>query len=242
MTQVEDAPEDANGFRSIDPACPGGGIFNPVPDRNVLSPVNGNGLCVPVETIINDAANTTQTGIEVAFQYDLSQFEDTLGFASGFGIIANYTYQDFSGGQATQTNSGRGEDIFQAINPNIAVPVEAVQGLLDFSKHAYNVTLYYEKYGLSARARYTWRDSFRTLDTAGGASLNSTLGFPTVTEARGQLNGSITYDITDYLNVGVEGVNLTKSKITQRCVNESALLCFQGLPDRRITFGATMSF
>ncbi|MEM9657276.1 MAG: TonB-dependent receptor, partial [Planctomycetota bacterium] len=150
------------------------GIFNPVPDRNVLSPIPGNGLCVPLQTIINDTANTTQTGIEVSFQYDLSQFEDTLGFASGFGIIANYTYQDFGGGQATNTNSGRGEDIFQAINPGITTPVEAVQGLLDFSENAYNVTLYYEKFGLSARARYTWRDAFRTLDTAAGASLNST--------------------------------------------------------------------
>ncbi|WP_422344469.1 TonB-dependent receptor [Parasphingorhabdus sp.] len=242
VTQVEDAFEDANGFRDITDPCEQGGIFNPVPDRNVLSPVIGNGLCVPLQTIINDTANTTQTGIEVALQYDLSQFEDTLGFASGFGIIANYTYQDFGGGEATNTNSGRGEDIFQAINPNITVPVEAVQGLLDFSQHAYNVTLYYEKYGISARARYTWRDAFRTLDTAGGASLNSTLGFPTVTESRGQLNASITYDVTDYLNIGVEGVNLTKSKITQSCVNESALLCFQGLPDRRLTFGATLSF
>jgi len=242
VTQVEDAPEDANGFRSIDPVCPGGGIFNPVPDRNVLSPTIGNGLCVPLQTIINDPGTTKQTGVEVAFQYDLSQFEDTLGFASGFGILANYTYQKFSGGQATNSNSGRGEDIFQAINPGIAVPVTRVQGLLDFSKHAYNITLYYEKYGLSARARYTWRDAFRTLDTAGGASLNSTLGFPTVTEARGQLNASITYDVTDYLNIGVEGVNLTKSKIEQRCVNSGALLCFQGLPDRRIQFGATLSF
>ncbi|WP_438726245.1 TonB-dependent receptor [Parasphingorhabdus sp. DH2-15] len=242
VTQVEDAPEDANGFRSIDPNCPGGGIFNPVPDRNVLSPVIGNGLCVPLQTIINDTASTRQTGIEVAFQYDLSQFEDVLGFASGFGIIANYTYQEFSGGQATNSNSGRGEDIFQAINPNIAVPVTRVQGLLDFSPHAYNVTLYYEKYGLSARARYTWRDSFRTLDTAGGASLNSTLGFPVVTESRGQLNAGINYDVTEFLNVGIEGVNLTKSRITQSCVNEGALLCFQGLPDRRIQFGATLSF
>jgi TonB-dependent receptor len=242
VTQVEDAFEDANGFRDITDPCEQGGFFNPVPDRNVLSPVLGNGLCVPLETIVNDTASTKQTGIEVAFQYDLSQFEDTLGFASGFGIIANYTYQKFSGGQATNENSGRGEDIFQAINAGIAVPVTRVQGLLDFSPHAYNVTLYYEKYGLSARARYTWRDAFRTLDTAGGASLNSTLGFPAVTESRGQLNASITYDVTDYLNIGVEGVNLMKDKITQSCVNSSALLCFQGLPDRRITFGASLSF
>nr|WP_298930203.1 TonB-dependent receptor [uncultured Erythrobacter sp.] len=242
VTQVEDAVEDANGFRDITAPCEGGGIFNPVPDRNVLSPTIGNGLCVPLQTIINDTATTTQTGIEVAFQYDLSQFEDVLGFASGFGVIANYTYQEFGGGQATNSNSGRGEDIFQAINPGIAVPVTAVQGLLDFSENAYNATLYYEKYGLSARARYTWRDAFRTLDTAGGASLNSTLGFPTVTEARGQLNASVTYDVTEWLNIGAEGVNLTKSDITQRCVNSGALLCFQGLPDRRITFGATVRF
>lgn len=240
VTQLEDAFEDANGFRDITPPCEQGGIFNPLPDRNVLSPIPGNGLCVPIQTIINDTANTTQTGIEVAFQYDLSQFEDTLGFASGFGVLANYTYQEFGGGEAENAASGRGQDIFEAINPGVDDPVTAVQGLLDFSEHAYNVTLYYEKYGLSARARYTWRDAFRTLDTAGGASLNSTLGFPVVTAARGQLNASITYDVTDNLNIGVEGVNLTKSKIEQYCVNDGALLCFQGLPDRRITFGATL--
>ncbi|UYH54923.1 TonB-dependent receptor [Qipengyuania sp. SS22] len=240
VTQLEDAFEDADGFRDITAPCEQGGIFNPLPDRNVLSPVPGNGLCVPIQTTINDTGSTTQTGIEVAVQYDLSQFENTLGFASGFGILANYTYQDFGGGEATNEASGRGEDIFQAINPGIATPVTAVQGLLDFSPHAYNVTLYYEKFGLSARARYTWRDSFRTLDTAGGATLNSTLGFPVVTRARGQLNAGITYDVTDWLNIGVEGVNLTKSKIEQYCVNDGALLCFQGLPDRRITFGATL--
>ncbi len=242
VTQVEDAAEDSNGFRDITDPCEGGGIFNPVPDRNVLSNVPGNGLCVPLQTIINDTANTTQTGIEIAFQYDLSQFEDTLGFASGFGVIANYTYQDFGGGEATNSASGRGQDIFEASSPGVPDPVERVQGLLDFSQNAYNVTLYYEKFGISARARYTWRDKFRTLDTAAGASLNSTLGFPVVTSARGQLNGSIVYDVTDYLSLGVEGVNLTKSKIEQYCVNDDALLCFQGLPDRRITFGATLSF
>lgn len=240
VTQLEDVAVDDNGFRDITPPCEGGGIFNPLPDRNVLSDVPGNGLCVPIQTIINDTGDTTQTGVEVALQYDLSQFEDTLGLASGFGVIANYTYQDFGGGEATNSSSTRGTQIFQAIDPSLTGQVEAVQGLLDFSPHAYNLTLYYEKFGLSARARYTWRDSFRTLDTAGGATLNSTLGFPVVTQARGQLNASVTYEVFDNLILGVEGVNLTKSKISQFCVNEDALLCFQGLPDRRITFGATL--
>jgi len=249
VSQLEDVPVDANGFRDITPPCEGGGIFNPLPDRNVLSNIPGNGICVPIQTIINDIASTTQKGLEIAFQYNLSDWEDRLGsfdWVSGFGIIANYTLQDFSGGEATNSSSARGTEIFNAINgvyddANF-VPVTAVQGLLDFSKNAYNVTLFYEKYGLSARARYTWRSAFRTLDTAGGATLNSTLGFPVVTAARGQLNASVNYDVTDHLNVGVEVVNFTKSNIKQYCVNDGALLCFQGLPDRRITFGASYRF
>lgn len=248
VSQLEDAPLDANGYRDLTEPCEGGGIFNPIAFRNVLAPPNtgGQGLCVPIQTTINDTGSTTQTGIEIAVQYDLSQFEHVLGFASGFGIQANYTYQEFGGGEAENVSATRGTDVFNAINGIYDdadfVPVTAVQGLLDFSKHAYNVTVYYEKFGLSARARYTWRDAFRTLDTVGGATLSSTFGFPVVTAARGQLNGSINYDVTEWLNIGVEGVNLTKSKISQYCVNNGALLCGEGLPDRRITFGASVKF
>ncbi len=245
QTLTEAAVEDANGFRDITPPCEGGGIFNPVPDRNVLaSDANaGNGLCVPINTTVNDPGETTQTGIEIAFQYDLSQFEDTLGFASGFGVIANYTYQKFGGGliQDTSDADSRGTEILES-SSGLTGPFTATRGLLDFSPHAYNVTLYYEKYGISARARYTWRDAFRTLDTAAGASLGSTIGFPVTTEARGQLNASITYDVTENINIGVEGVNLLKSDITQSCVNSGGLFCNQGLPDRRLTFGASVRF
>ena len=244
VAQLDEPFEDADGFRDITAPCEGGGVFNPFADRNVLSPTLGNGICVPAQTFINDTGDTTQKGVEVSFQYDLSNFEDSLGgmdWVSGFGLLANYTYQEFSGGEITQSSSGRGQEIFE-ISAGVTDRVTAVQGLLDNSKNSYNLTAFYEKYGLSARARYTWRSSFRTLDTAAGASLNSTLGFPTVTGARGQLNASINYDITDSLNVGVEAVNLTKSKIKQYCVNEDALLCFEGLPDRRVVFGASYTF
>jgi len=242
---LETAPfvDPVTGFKDITAPCEGGGIFNPIADRNVFSSVPGDGLCVPVSTTINDPGVTKQTGVEVAFQYDLSAFEDSLGFASGFGLAANYTYQKFSGGQATDSSDGdsRGTAILES-SSGLTGPFTAVQGLLDFSPHAYNVTLFYEKYGLSARARYTWRDAFRTLDTAGGATQGSTIGFPVTTAARGQLNGSITYDLTENINIGIEGVNLTKSKIKQYCVNDGALLCFEGLPDRRLTFGASIKF
>jgi len=246
--ETDFAVVDGAGLREPGPTCTGG-VFNPEVQPNILGDPNTTGLCVDADTILNDPEELTQEGIEVGFQYDLSSWEDRLGnfdWASGFGVLANYTYQKFSGGSVVNGSATRGTDIFNAINgiydPDNFVRVEALQGLLDNSENAYNLTGYYEKYGLSARLRYTWRDAFRTDDTAAGASRNSTLGFPVVTAARGQLNGSVSYDVNDHLTVGVEGVNITKSGITQFCVNDDALLCFQGIPDRRITFGASYTF
>ena len=226
-----------SGFeRETDPLCPGGGIFNAEIEPNVLGDPNVNGLCADRTEPSNDSGTTTQTGFELAFQYDLSHHEEALGWASGFGVIANYTTQRFSGGEILDVTSGRGQNVIGLA----ALP----RGLLDFSEEAYNITLYYEKYGLSARARYTWRDEFRTTDFGGGAneSGSSTFSFPVITEDRGQLNLSINYDVPDQFNIGVEVVNATEEGIVQRCVSSSGPVCFEGLPDRRITFGGSYRF
>ncbi len=222
--------------RETDPSCPGGGIWNPMVIPNVLGDPTTVGLCVDFTQPGNDPETTTQSGIELAFQYDLSSFEDRLGWASGFGVLANYTKQDFSGGSVEDCTSGRG----LAVLGDVCVP----RGLLDFSEDAYNFTLYYEKYGLSARARYTWREGFRTQDFAGGANTSgsSTFSFPVNTLARGQLNASINYAVNDNIDIGVEAVNLTEEPIYQHCVAESGPLCFVGLPDRRIVFGGIYRF
>ena len=228
---------NVSGFiRETDPTCPGGGFFNPEVIPNVLGDPNTTGLCVDKSTPGNDPETTTQSGFEMALQYDLSSFEDDLGWASGFGIVANYTIQDFSGGSVVDTTSGRG----LAVLGDVSIE----RGLLDFSETAYNFTLYYEKHGLSARMRYTWREAFRTQDFAGGANTSgsSTLSFPVVTADRGQLNASISYDVTDQLNIGIEAVNLTEERIDQYCVADNSLLCFVGLPDRRVTLGASYRF
>ena len=222
--------------RETDPSCPGGGIFNPVVVPNVLGDPNTEGLCVDLSQPVNDPATTTQRGIEVAFQGDLSGFEDRLGWASGFGLQANYTYQEFEGGSILDSASNRGDDVLGDI--------EIPEGLLDFSQNAYNITGFYEKYGLSVRARWTWRDDFRTNDLGGGANVSgsSTFGFPVVTEARGQLNGSLSYDITDQFSVGVEAVNITKSNIVQRAVADTGPIAFVGIPDRRVIFGGSFRY
>ncbi len=222
--------------RETDPSCPGGGIWNPLVIPNILGDPTTTGLCVDYETFANDPATTTQSGWEFAFLYDLAKFEDQLGWASGFGVYFNYTKQDFSGGSAVDSTSGRG---LQVLGP-VSIP----QGLLDFSEDAYNMTVYYEKYGLSARMRYTWRESFRTRDFGGGANTSgsSTFSFPVYTLDRAQLNASVTYSVTDNFDVGIEAVNLTEERIDQHCVAETGPLCFVGLPDRRIVFGGIYRF
>ncbi|MFW2422303.1 MAG: TonB-dependent receptor [Porticoccaceae bacterium] len=238
VTQSEspyEAPE--TGYRDLTAPCEQGGIFNPIADINVFGPDTGVGVCVPSSQVINGEGETTQKGIELAVQYDLSGFEEQLGWASGFGFLANYTKQEFSGSDSYWSATSRASSVFAA---NGATDVDMEATLLDLSENAYNFTVYYEKYGISARARYTWREAYRSDDF--GSTSSYPWGFPVVQEDRGQLNASINYDITEQLSVGLEAVNITEEEVEQSCVNEGALLCFQGLTDRRITVGATYRF
>lgn len=235
-TQEDPFEDPATGFRDITEPCEQGGIFNPIADINVFGPV-GVGVCVPLASTINGAGKTTQKGIEVAFQYDLSRFESEMGWASGFGFIANFTSQDFSGGEEYWTATSRAAEVFAA---NGATDVGLRTQLIDLSETAYNLTLYYERYGISARTRYTWREAYRSTDF--GSTSSFPWGFTVVQDDRGQLNASVNYAVNDNLSVGVEAVNITESDVTQYCVNEGALLCFQGLTDRRVALGASYRF
>lgn len=224
--------------RETDPTCPGGGIYNPIVVPNILGDPERLGMCVDFTIPANDPTTTEVSGWEFAFQYDFANWEDKLGWASGFGVLANYTIQDFknnSEGEGRCT-SGRGLQVLGDVCQRI--------GLLDFSETAYNITLYYEKYGLSARMRYTWREGFKTNDFGGGANTSgsSTFSFPVNTLDRGQLNASVFYAINDHFEVGVEGVNLTEEEIYQHCVAKTGPLCFVGYPDRRIVVGASYRF
>lgn len=233
--QEDPAPNlDANGNLNIDitPPCEQGGIYNPVANRNINNPTQGVGICVPLLSTFNVPGTTTQTGIEVAFQHDLSAYEDVLGFASGFGFIGNFTFQK-TGGSAHEYRAADGpRNVFTMLgHPNS----QDLITLTNLSKFSYNATLFYDKYGLNARARYTWRSSFVSNDPF-------FFGLPLINGARGQLNASINYDITRNINIGVEGINLLREDQNQYCVNNKALLCFQGLTDRRITAGVSLKF
>lgn len=232
--QEDPAPNLTGTQLNIDitPPCEAGGIYNPIAQRGINNPTPGTGICVPISSTFNVSGSTTQTGIEVAFQHDLSAYEDKLGFASGFGFIGNFTWQK-TGGSAREYRAADGpRNVFTLLGyPNSKDLIT----LTNLSNYAFNTTLFYDKYGLNARLRYTWRSSYATDDSF-------FFGLPRINGDRGQLNASINYDITDNINVGVEGINLLRSDQKQFCVNNNALLCFQGLTDRRLTAGVSVKF
>ena len=240
-TSVE-APDETGGLRDVvGPVCEGGGIFSPLTESGIFG--NGEtGVCVGNETEFNTSETTTQKGWEFAAQYDLSQFQDTLGWASGFGVLFNYTKQEQDNNEDfTTIQFGRAQDFFEANGFTDGI-VELPFQLLDLSETAYNFTLFFEDEKLSARMRYTYRDAYYTDELPGTGNEFTPLGGRGVVNARGQLNASASYDVTDNFTLSLEGINLTESDMDISCLNEEALLCYRGITDRRITFGAAYRF
>jgi TonB-dependent receptor len=104
---------------------------------------------------------------------------------SGFGVLANYTI----------VNGDIGYDVASDPNQNQF----ALTGLSDSA----NAVLMYEKFGISARLAYNWRDEFLQNINQGG------FRNPIFVEAYDQIDLSVGYDINDNLAVSFEAINLT---------------------------------
>jgi iron complex outermembrane receptor protein len=98
----------------------------------------------------------------------------------GFGAIVNYTYSD------AKSNSG-----------------DPIPGN---SKHAFNLTGYYERGPASARLSYTYRSKF-FIDIDRASPLNQ--------KATSSLDASASYKLTDNIWLTADAINLTNEKIEQ---------------------------
>lgn len=236
---TESPPDNAVGGvvnRSRDQACPGGGIYNPIAVISVNNPARGQtGICVPLTSTFNVDGETTQTGVEVAAQYSLAQWEDQLGWASGFGVIGNFTFQKTGGNVANYRTIGLTRNTTRDLGFT-TLPQDKVE-LENLSKYAYNATLFYERGGLSARMRYTWRSHFINTE-----AFTSAFDVPRISGDRGQLNANVNYQINGWANLSVEGVNLLRGDANEYCINDKALLCYNGLTDRRVVVGLSVKF
>ena len=147
----------------------------------------------PIWTIATtgNGAGASLEGVEVALQ---APFTFLPGFLSNFGGIVNATFVDSS---ATYTQQG------PATVPGGSLPSVTVENTLyGLSKTQYNATLYYEDSKFSARASVSYRDGF----TDGGSGTGNVFeGYSAITN----VDASVRYKVTDYLELSVEGTNLT---------------------------------
>jgi TonB-dependent receptor len=233
--------------------CLLGGVFSEDTDAGIFRNTdladrgsdNGRGVCVGNATRFNASGETKQSGFEFSFQYSLAEFEEDLGWASGFGVIANYTIQD------ADVNTGfidigetRAQAIYEAQGfDRVTNPVSReAASLLNLSEDAYNFTVFYEKYGLTARARYTYRSAYQTDNLPGTSNEFDPMGTRAVVEARGQLNASVSYNVNENLVLSVDAVNLTESDQDISCISEGSILCYKGITDRRVIAGVSYKF
>ena len=161
--------------------------------KNIDNPIYKTGNIVANATyagITYASANVTKpinvdseelTGVELNLQ---TQFTFLPGALSGFGVSANYTHV---WGHA-QGLPGRAGDIPLGFQSN------------DIG----NVQIFYEKYGLAARLAFNYRSAY--LDT-----LAATAAADQYTDANGQLDLHVSYQIMPEVTVFGDAVNLTNA-------------------------------
>src|SRR5690606_15053025 len=135
---------------------------------NESAPEEIDGQIYNITRPVNGTEKVTINGIEAGVQLALTFLPAPF---DGFGVLANFTYQDDKGFKGTDLVTGE----------TLPFP-----GLSDLS---YNFSLYFENERLSARASYNWREEW-LITPAGRGSL------PEFNEDYGSLDASFGYNIT----------------------------------------------
>ena len=158
-------------------------------DNNAPS-TDANDLVVfNVGVQVESGRKETVDGLELAFQHDFSDLNPFPFDLTGWGIIANMTLVD-------------SDADYRNTLPNSAVNADAdAQFAIIGISDSHNLSVYYERFGLSARVAYNWRDRF--LNFSGASS-----GY---TEEREQLDASISYTVPNSnITLSYDGINLTE--------------------------------
>ena len=167
----------------------------------------------------------TVDGFEIAYQ----QFYDFLpGPLSGLGLQANFTFIESDGGRNTSQNV---LDPLQNTGADASLPLEGM------SRTSYNVALMYEKFGISARLAYNWREEY--LLTTSAANINA----PVWASDFGQLDGSVFYSINPKVKVGLQATNILNERTTLLVGDETRKPAYNWVDtDRRVAIVLRAAF
>lgn len=183
------------------------------------------------EVIVTTPGNSPDKGKIKGFELAYQQTYDFLPAPfNGLGINANYSYIKSSGVKQS-TLSSTDPDVAAGRTTLIDTSLLPLQGL---SKHNGNFTVFYEKYGVSARLAYNYRSDF--LVTVRDVIVPNQ---PIMQEGGGQLDGSFFYSVTPKIKVGFQAVNINNQITHTRAVLNNQLLTAGRswfVNDRRITF------
>ncbi|MFB0612263.1 TonB-dependent receptor [Aurantiacibacter poecillastricola] len=148
----------------------------------------------------------------------------------GFELAGQYFFGDTGFGVAAAYTLVRGD-----VGYDITRPTSADQfALLGLSDTA-NASLIFEKYGLSTRLTYNWRDTFLS-NNSRGSSRN-----PVFVDTYDQFDLNVSYDITDNVVVSFEAINLTGSNVkTYARTENQPWFIVEGRP--RYYLGARLRF
>tara|TARA_A100001015_G_scaffold62359_1_gene68732 strand:- start:6441 stop:9968 length:3528 start_codon:yes stop_codon:yes gene_type:complete len=197
---------------------------------------NGNpvypGTLADLITPVNEPGGVIK-GVEVGLTHS---FKEAPAPFDGFGIIANYAYQE-----------GDSDNVFEATGVMVGDPDYNnfnMRGLSmpfpGLSENSYNFTLFFEKpkYPVSGRIRYTFRDSFiGDGNEFCEAAYNS---YPCFTGNRGLLTASITYRLNQMMSFNFSGSNLTDEIIAIPSHSPNGPLTLATYPGRRFQMGITV--
>lgn len=104
-----------------------------------------------------NAPPSTRQGIEASYTHFLDFLPSPF---DGFGISANYTYAEGERSPPQYIDAGT-QAPTTADDPNSQLlDRDSFQPLKNLSENSYNVSLFYEKYSLSARLAYTYRNEY----------------------------------------------------------------------------------
>lgn len=194
-----------------------------------------DGAEVPVfyQGAVNQS-DATVTGMEIAGQYFFDELE---GIWSNFGIQANYTKLDVDADSPQRSLDADGDGIPDSFDG--IVRIETLNGIIGQSENFANLVGIYQDDKFEVRLAYQYRDKF----------LNSyetfITGNPNSQDANFSLDASIKYNITEQLQVSLQGTNLTDELQTSTDLLNEAGDTFQRssfMFDRRFQFGVQYSF
>jgi iron complex outermembrane receptor protein len=155
-------------------------------------------------------------GLELAFQQ---------GFDNGLGYSVNYTYSDSTTNLTSETHK------------HLSLP--------GVSQNSFNFIGFYEANGLHARVSYTWRDKYLspdlTLETIAASSGHATSTFASFYDAYGQVDVSLSYDVSDKLSVSFDALNLAGAE-QRRFIEYENFFRSNNAPETRYVFGAKYQF